>query len=276
MIGTWDLGGKSAIVTGAGSGIGAAIAHRLVTAGANVVLADIDAERTGVVAADCDGAGSATATRLDVSDAEAVKDLVANVAADHGAVDMLFNNAGIGVGGETEKLSLADWNRVMDVNLRGVVHGIAAAYPLMVKQGRGHIVNTASLAGLLPAGLLTVYSMTKHAVVGLSLSLRIEAAAKGVKVLVVCPAAVETAILDGEGVGGFDVRRYVTTDQGVKTAMSPDSLAAEILEAMRKNKAILVTPRTARLAWITNRLSPSLGMLAGARVVRSQRQYLAG
>lgn len=276
MIGTWDLGGKSAIVTGAGSGIGAAIADRLVTAGAHVVLADIDAERTGAVAADCDGAGSATAAHLDVTDAEAVKDLVARVAADHGAVDMLFNNAGIGVGGETEKVSLADWNRVMDVNLRGVVHGIAAAYPLMVKQGRGHIVNTASLAGLLPAGLLTVYSMTKHAVVGLSLSLRIEAAAKGVKVLVVCPAAVETAILDGEGVGGFDVRRYVTTDQGVRTAMSPDTLAAEILEAMRKNKAILVTPRTARLAWIANRLSPSLGMLAGARVVRSQRQYLAG
>lgn len=106
------------------------------------------------------------------------------------------------------------------MNLRGVVHGVAAAYPVMVRQGNGHIVNTASLAGLLPAGLLTVYSMTKHAVVGLSLSLRAEAASRGVKVLVVCPSAVETPILDGpDGRGGFDVRRYVTTDQGVKTPM---------------------------------------------------------
>ena len=164
----------------------------------------------------------------------------------------------------------------MDVNLRDVVHGVSAVYPLMVKQGRGHIVNTASLAGLLPAGLLTVYSMTKHAVVELSLSLRVEAAAKGVKVMVVCPSAVETAILDGEGVGGFNVRRYVTTDQGVKTAMSADTLAAQILASMQKNRAILATPRSARLAWIANRLSPNLGLLAGARVVRSQRQHMAG
>jgi hypothetical protein len=86
----------------------------------------------------------------------------------------------------------------------------------------------------------------------------------------------QTAILEAEGVGGFDVRRYVTTDQGVKAAMSPDVLAAEILQAMRKNKAILVTPRSARLGWFVNRVSPRLGMLAGARVVRSQRKHMAG
>ncbi|HVA09325.1 MAG TPA: SDR family NAD(P)-dependent oxidoreductase [Acidimicrobiales bacterium] len=98
MAGTSDLSGRSAIVTGAGSGIGAAIAHRLVNLGARVILADIDAERAGVVAEACVGPGSATAARLDVSDAEAVKELVAKVAADHGSVDMLFNNAGIGGG----------------------------------------------------------------------------------------------------------------------------------------------------------------------------------
>lgn len=273
---TLDLAGRSAIVTGAGSGIGAAIARRLVAAGAAVVLGDIDADRAGSVAEGCNGPGTAIAARIDVSDAEAMNELVGKVKAEHGSLDMLFNNAGIGVGGETEHLTLADWDRVLDVNVRGVVHGIAAAYPLMVEQGHGRIVNTASLAGLLPAGLLTVYSMTKHAVVGLSLSLRVEAAAKGVKVMVVCPAAVETSILDAEGVGGFDVRRYVTTDQGVKTAMPPDVVAGEILEAVRKDKAILVTPRRARLAWAINRVSPSLGMLAGKRVVRSQRQHMAG
>lgn len=275
-MGTLELADRSAIVTGAGSGIGAAIARRLVAAGALVVLGDIDVDRAGAVADGCSGPGAATAARIDVSDAEAMKELVGKVKAERGSLDMLFNNAGIGVGGETEHLTLADWDRVIDVNVRGVVHGVVAAYPLMVEQGHGHIVNTASLAGLLPAGLLTVYSMTKHAVVGLSLSLRVEAATKGVKVLVVCPAAVETAILDAEGIGGFDVRRYVTTDQGVKSAMSPDVLAGEIIEAMRNDKAILVSPRSARLAWAISRVSPTLGMLAGKRVVRSQRQHMTG
>lgn len=188
---------------------------------------------------------------------------------------MIFNNAGIGVGGNTEDLSVADWNRVIDVNLRGVVHGVAAAYPVMVRQGRGHIVNTASLAGLLPAGLLTVYSATKHAVVGLSLSLRAEAAARGVRVLVVCPSAVETAILDAnDGHGGFDVRRYITTDQGVKTPLAPAVLADEILGAMRKDRALLVTPRSARIAWYLNRLSPTAGLQLGRRGVSRERRQM--
>ncbi|HEY5335391.1 MAG TPA: SDR family NAD(P)-dependent oxidoreductase, partial [Mycobacteriales bacterium] len=190
-----DLAGEHAIVTGAGSGIGAALIRRLVAAGAAVVAADIDEARAAAVVASCSGPGTAVAAHLDVADADAVRDLVAKVAAEPGGLAMMFNNAGIGVGGNTEDLTVADWNRVIDINLRGVVHGVAAAYPVMVHQGRGHIVNTASLAGLLPAGLLTVYSTTKHAVVGLSLSLRAEAAARGVKVLVVCPSAVETAML---------------------------------------------------------------------------------
>jgi NAD(P)-dependent dehydrogenase (short-subunit alcohol dehydrogenase family) len=270
-----DLAGERAIVTGAGSGIGAALTRRLVAAGAAVVAADIDEGRAAAVVASCSGPGTVVAARLDVADADAVRDLVANVAAEPGGLAMMFNNAGIGVGGNTEDLSVADWNRVIDVNLRGVVHGVAAAYPVMVRQGRGHIVNTASLAGLLPAGLLTVYSTTKHAVVGMSLSLRAEAAARGVKVLVVCPSAVETAILDpNDGRGGFDVRRYVTTDQGVKTPLAPAALAEEIMNAMRKDRAVLVTPRSARIAWYLNRLSPTVGLRLGRRVVNTERRQM--
>lgn len=270
-----DLAGERAIVTGAGSGIGAALTRRLVAAGAAVVAADIDEGRTDAVMASCSGPGTVVAARLDVADAAAVRDLVERVAAEPGGLAMMFNNAGIGVGGNTEDLSVADWNRVIDVNLRGVVHGVVAAYPVMVRQGRGHIVNTASLAGLLPAGLLTVYSTTKHAVVGLSLSLRAEAAARGVKVLAVCPSAVETSILDpSDGRGGFDVRRYVTTDQGVKTPLAPSVLADEILGAMRKDRALLVTPRSARIAWYLNRLSPAVGLRLGRRVVSIERRQM--
>jgi NADP-dependent 3-hydroxy acid dehydrogenase YdfG len=270
------LAGRSAIITGAGSGIGAALARSFVFDGAAVVLADIDGERAGEAASACQGQGSARAMTLDVTDARAVHDLVGKVKADHGRLDVMVNNAGTGVGGNTEELALDDWNRVIDVNLRGVVHGVAAAYPVMVEQGSGHIVNTASLAGLVPAGLLTAYAATKHAVVGLSLSLRAEAAARGVKVLAVCPGAVETAILDGDGVGGFDVRRYVTTDQGVRAPMSPDVLAEEVLEAMARDRAVLVTPRSARVAWAVARVSPRLALLAGQRVVRAQRRHLTG
>lgn len=267
-----DLEGKSAIVTGAGSGIGAAISRALVSAGTHVVLADLDLEGATAVAVSCTGPGTARAVQLDVVDAAAVSRVVDDVVRQRGTLDLIFNNAGIAVGGETEDLSLSDWDRIIDVNLRGVVHGVAAAYPVMVRQRSGHIVNTASLAGLVPAGLLTSYSMTKHAVVGLSLSLRAEAASKGVRVLAVCPAAVETPLLDTPGVGAFDGRRYVTRDQGVKQALAADVLATEVLEAVQRNRALLVTPRSGRVGWRVARLSPAVAQFFVRRVVAAQRK----
>ena len=164
--------GASAIVTGGGSGIGAALTRALVAAGADVVCSDIDLPAATDVAGSATGAGSARAARLDVTDAAAVQALVDEVAGEHGSLDLMFNNAGIVFGGETEDLTLDHWNAIIDVNLRGVVHGVAAAYPLMVRQGSGHIVNTASMGGLMAGGLITSYVATKHAVVGLSLALR--------------------------------------------------------------------------------------------------------
>jgi len=110
---------------------------------------------------------------------------------------VMVNNAGIGVGGEASELTLAHWERVIDVNLRGVIHGVHAAYPVMIAQRSGHIVNTASLAGLMPSPWLTPYAMTKHAVVGLTLSLRAKAAAHGVRVTAVCPGVVDTRTSSG-------------------------------------------------------------------------------
>src|ERR1700727_785899 len=155
-----------------------------------------------------DGPGSATSATLDVTDPAAVKAAVDAVVTRAGQLDLMFNNAGIAWGGDTELLTLDQWNAIIDVNIRGVVHGVTAAYPVMLRQGHGYIVNTASMAGLTPAGQITSYVMTKHAIVGLSLALRSEAVSRGVGVLAVCPGAVETPILDKGAIGGFVGRDY--------------------------------------------------------------------
>jgi NAD(P)-dependent dehydrogenase (short-subunit alcohol dehydrogenase family) len=259
---------KQAIVTGAGSGIGAALCRALAAAGADVVCTDVDeaaAERTAKPL----GARSA---RLDVTDAAAVRAAVDEVVARTGRLDLMFNNAGIVWGGDTELLTLDQWNAIIDVNLRGVVHGVVAAYPQMIKQGHGHIVNTASMGGLTAAGQITSYVMTKHGVVGLSLALRSEAAAHGVGVLAICPAAVETPLLDKGAVGGFSGRNYYLEGQGVKTAYDADRLAGDTLKAIERNKALLVKPRRAHATWLFARLAPGLMQRMAIRFIARQRQ----
>jgi NADP-dependent 3-hydroxy acid dehydrogenase YdfG len=267
--------GRTAIVTGAGSGIGAALSRALVEAGTHVVCADLDLDAASSVAASCTGPGSARAVALDVTDAGAVATLVTSVAARAGALDLMFNNAGISIGGETEELTLDHWNSIIDVNIRGVVHGVHAAYPVMVRQGSGHIVNTASLGGLMAAGLLTSYVMTKHAVVGLSLALRSEAAAHGVGVTAVCPSAVDTPILDKGAVGRFHGRDYFLKGQGVRRPLDPAVLATQVLDAVAENRPLLVTPRTARIAWRIGRLAPNFVASSSIRFVAKQRKLQA-
>ncbi len=259
-------------MTGAGSGIGLALSRALAGAGAHVVCADID----GVSAERAAGSlATAQPLTLDVTDAAAVQAAVDGVVAEHGRLDLMFNNAGISIGGETEELTLDHWNSIIDVNIRGVVHGVAAAYPQMVRQGSGHIVNTASMGGLMAAGLLTSYVMTKHAVVGLSLALRSEAAAKGVGVTAVCPSAVETPILDKGAVGRFHGRDFFLKGQGVRHPHDPARLAQEVLEAVRDNHALLVTPRTARATWLVGRLAPRTTQRMSIRFVAKQRRLQA-
>ena len=259
--------GKQAIVTGAGSGIGAALSRALVAAGADVLCTDIDADAAKRTANEAPGPGSATWARLDVTDAGAVQAAVDDVVARTGRLDLMVNNAGIVWGGDTELLTLDQWNAIIDVNIRGVVHGVAAAYPVMIRQKQGHIVNTASMAGLVPAGRLTSYAMTKHAVVGLSLALRSEAAVHGVDVLAVCPGAVETPILDKGAVGDFEGRSFFLTGMRSQTGYHPDRLAQDVLRAIEKKKGILVVPRIAYGGWLFVRLAPGLMQRASARMI---------
>ena len=265
--------GKQAIVTGAGSGIGAALCEALAAAGANVLCTDIDGEAAERTAS---GLGErARSSRLDVTDAAAVQATVDDVVARAGRLDLMFNNAGIVWGGDTELLTLDQWNAIIDVNIRGVVHGVAAAYPQMIKQGHGHIVNTASMAGLTAAGQITSYVMTKHAIVGLSLALRSEAAAHGVGVLAVCPSAIETPLLEKGAIGGFDGRNYFLQGRRTRAAYPAGRLAQDTLKAVERNKSLLVRPRSAHGQWLFARLAPGLMQRASIRFIASQRSYQA-
>jgi len=274
MSGAYD--GRTAVVTGAGGGVGSALTRALVAAGAHVVCADLDLDAAERTAAGATGPGTARAVALDVTDAAAVQRVVDDLVTEQGRLDLMFNNAGITLLGETEELTLAQWNAIIDVNLRGVVHGVVAAYPQMIRQGSGHLVNTASMGGLMAAGLLTSYVATKHAVVGLSLALRTEAAAHGVGVTVVCPAAVETPMLDQGEIGAVRGRDYYLKGQGIKRPLDPDDLAAQVLAAVAAGKAMVVAPRQARVAWRLGRLAPGFTQRMATRFVAKQRAGAAG
>lgn len=270
------VAGKHAIVTGAGSGIGAALCRQLVAAGAEVVCTDVDGSAAEATAA---GLGPrARAAQVDVTDSAAVQSAVDEVVARAGRLDLMFNNAGITWAADTEKLSLEHWNSIIDVNIRGVVHGVAAAYPQMVRQGHGFLINTASMAGLAAAGQITSYVMSKHAVVGLSLALRSEAAAHGIGVLAVCPAGVETPILDKGLITGINGREFYRMGQRSKDFYDPDRLARDVLRALGRNRAILVKPRSAHASWLLARYAPgvlqrlSIGFVARQRAAQNATQ----
>ncbi|OBF13416.1 SDR family NAD(P)-dependent oxidoreductase [Mycobacterium sp. ACS4331] len=264
-----SFAGKHAIVTGAGSGIGAALCRALVARGAHVLCTDVDADAAERTAG---ALGSqARSARVDVTDAAAVQGAVDDVVSRAGQLDLMFNNAGITWAADTELLTLDHWNSIIDVNIRGVVHGVAAAYPQMVRQGHGFIVNTASMAGLAAAGQITSYVMSKHAVVGLSLALRSEAAAHHIGVLAVCPAAVETPILDKGLITGIDGREFYRMGQRGREFYDPDRLARDTLRAVERNRAILVAPRRAYAGWLLARYAPGLMQRMSIRFVARQR-----
>lgn len=239
--------GATAIVTGGASGIGRAIAEELAKHGCEVVLADLQIELAEEVASKIQGSGgTAQAVKVDVTDFPAMDKLVQTTVKRTGRLDYIFNNAGIGIGGSVDLYGIEDWNYIIDVNLRGVVNGIQAAYKIMVAQGFGHIVNTASMAGLMPGPGNTSYTMTKHGVVGLSTSLRAEAAQLGVRVSVVCPGVIRTPILEGGGKYG-KMLVEIPPEQMRRMweklkPMPPHIFAEKVLKAVAKNKAIIIFP----------------------------------
>jgi len=250
---------KVAIVTGGASGIGRALCEELGQRGAAmVVVADINAEGAGQVASTITAAGGqARAAHLDVSRAEDVQKLVDDIASEHGRLDFMFNNAGIALCGEVRDMDLEHWQRILDVNLWGVIHGTTAAYRVMTQQGFGHVVNTASLGGLIPEPMATAYATTKHGVVGLSTSLRAEAAELGVKVSVVCPGFVQTRALDTATYVGVK-REDAISEMSSMKMMDVTDCARVILRGVERNKAVITDTALTRLLWWLYRLNPAI------------------
>ncbi|SFB86918.1 NAD(P)-dependent dehydrogenase, short-chain alcohol dehydrogenase family [Halobiforma haloterrestris] len=187
-----------AIVTGGGSGIGRATAARFATEGTSVVVADVDVEggEETVSRIEADG-GEATFVECDVTDGDEVAAAVETAVDSYGGLDFAFNNAGIeGESAPSSEQSLSNWNRVIEINLSGVFHGLREEIPAMLEDGGGAIVNTASIAGILGFPNLTPYVASKHGVVGLTKTAAIEFGAEDLRVNAVCPGVIETPMVE--------------------------------------------------------------------------------
>jgi NAD(P)-dependent dehydrogenase (short-subunit alcohol dehydrogenase family) len=272
-----SLSGTVAIVTGGGSGIGEALCRELARRGARVVVADLNSGDAARVAAAITGHGGlATARAVDVSSEQDVRGLVEESASAHGRLDYMFNNAGIAIGGDARDLTLRDWYRVLDVDLYGVLYGMHAAYPIMVRQGFGHIVNTSSAGAFFPAPGNAPYCTAKHALVGLSLSLRLEGVDLGVKVSCVCPGFVRTNVYQNAKVVGMVLPADVPREQlagAPAKMMEPARAARLILSGVARNKAMIVFPASIRWARRADRLLPSLSNRILLRQMRASRDY---
>jgi NAD(P)-dependent dehydrogenase (short-subunit alcohol dehydrogenase family) len=250
-----DSNKKVAMITGGASGIGRALCEELAGADTVIIVADINAEGAKQVAADINGnGGHALAEALDVANPEAVKNLIDRVTTKYGRLDYMFNNAGIAVGAEVRDMRLEHFRSILDTNLCGVIYGSIYAYEFMLKQGCGHIINTASMAGLIPFPSQTAYVAAKFGVVGFSKSLRLEAADFGVKVSVVCPGFVRTGIFEASPLIKVDKQKLLA--ELPSKMVAPKQAAQIILKGVRKNKAVIVFPFAARLFWWLYRLHP--------------------
>ncbi|MDE9366673.1 SDR family NAD(P)-dependent oxidoreductase [Luteipulveratus sp. YIM 133132] len=241
--------GKRAIVTGGTSGFGQALVEQLVADGATVLAIDVHEQ-----AAEGALPAGVLYRRLDVRDEEGWDELRNWVEATWGGLDLLINNAGIAVGGRIDVTSLDDWDRIVEINLMGVVKGIRAFVPMMKEQGSGHIVSTASLAGLVHAPGMAAYNVVKAGVVALSETLRYELAPWNIDVSVICPSFFRTNL--AESLGGKDVEMEETAVRLITQApRSAQEVAAKAYDAMQRRRFIILTDQDGVAAYNGKRFS---------------------
>jgi len=263
--------GGVSLITGGASGIGLAFGKELAKKGCHVILADLQKEVAEKEAKliEAEG-GKASSAFLDVRDSEAFSKLILEVKETHGRIDTLFNNAGVVSGWEVKDDPIEDWDYIVDVNIKGVMNGTLACYKVMVEQGFGHIINTASVAGILPAPFVVSYGMTKHAVVGLSVSLKAQAARYGVRVSALCPGFIETPILEGGKYGRVKpkVVEKLKKRPLPLMALTPQALVKKALPQIEKNKSLIVEPLQMKILWWLYRFSPSFVLWLVSRLWR--------
>ncbi|MFE5286695.1 SDR family NAD(P)-dependent oxidoreductase [Nocardia sp. NPDC056611] len=262
---------KLVVVTGAGSGIGRATALRFARGGSQVIVSDIDKDAALSTVALIQAEGRrAVAAQLDVTDPHAWAAFARDVHADHGVPDVLVNNAGILVSGAFLDLEPDDWERQLDVNLLGVVHGCRSFGRLMIDEGkRGHIVNIASAAAFTPTPVMSAYSVSKAGVKMLTECLRLEFAPKGVGVSAICPGVINTDIARHATAVGVDPRLVERGQQLTAqlqelaerlpfSLMSPDLVARAVVRSIRYDLAVVPVRTEAWLGYFMLRLAPGV------------------
>jgi NAD(P)-dependent dehydrogenase (short-subunit alcohol dehydrogenase family) len=256
------IAGARVLVTGAGSGIGRATALRCARQGADVIAVDIDEQSARATAADC--GARAHAFGCDVADARAVAELAEQVESAHGPVDVLVNNAGVGVAGSFLDTTLEDWEWLRGVNLDGVVNGCHTFGARMVARGRGHVVNVASGAGYNPSRSLATYSATKAAVIMLSQCLRADWWGTGVGVSAICPGLINTPIHTRTRMRGEIASKQDRIQRVFRLGHSPDLVAKAIVGAVERNREIVPVGIESALIYRFSRFAPAplRGLLA--------------
>jgi NAD(P)-dependent dehydrogenase (short-subunit alcohol dehydrogenase family) len=245
-----DLTDRVAVVTGGASGIGRGLGEALAGAGARVVLADVDEAELGETVDALEATGAKVlGVRCDVRSPDDVEGLAKDTLDTFGAVHVVCLNAGVAPTGSLLDTSLDSWRWVIEVNLLGVVHGVRSFIPSLVGQGGGHVVITASSAGLLSAPYLGAYTATKHAVVGLAGVLRDELVLAGVGVSVLCPGLVRTRIFESERVRPLEHPGSTHADPSVAesfrhatstSVLTPSDIGAAALSAVRENRFFVI------------------------------------
>jgi NAD(P)-dependent dehydrogenase (short-subunit alcohol dehydrogenase family) len=242
------LDGALVVVTGAGSGIGAASARRFEKAGATAIGVDINGEAVAEV---CE-----RSYVCDVADAEAMQDLAARIAADDGDVDVLVNNAGVGIYGPFLDAEPEDWAWLRSINLDGVAHGCYAFGPGMRERGRGHVVNVASGAAYIPNRNMAAYCATKAAVVSFSQCLRADWRGHGVGVSVVCPGVIDTPIARNTRYRGGAAAKRSRAERGLAMGHSPDLVARAIVDCVKRDRDVVPVGLESTIAYKLLRGAP--------------------
>jgi NAD(P)-dependent dehydrogenase (short-subunit alcohol dehydrogenase family) len=274
-----NLTGKTALVTGAGSGIGRATALAFARNGADLVLCDVSKEGLDGTAGRIQslGRGGVTSHVVDVADADQMADLAAAVHERVPAVDLLMNNAGVAIGGGFLDTSLPDWEWILGVNLRGVIHGCHYFVREMVERGAGgHVINVSSAAGYAASAELAAYCTTKFGVLGLSESLREELARHGIGVTAVCPGIIDTPITRAAKMVGRDMTPEMREEMVrvyERRGYTPERVARNILKAVSRNRGVAPIAAEAWLMYYGKRFFPgALAWLSRRARERSRRR----
>lgn len=248
---------KRAFVTGAASGLGLAICKRLAARGWKLFIADINEERLQGAEAELQALGAETLARvIDVTDAAAQEAAANTMVEAWGGVDLVFNNAGIATAGAIDELTMADWQRTIDIDLWSVVYGCRIFVPLLKQQGNGYIINTASSAGTLAGPEMAAYNVAKAGVVSLSETLKTELSKDNIGVSVICPTVFVTSL--GETMSGENQMENNLIRQLQASKVTADDIVDDVMKAIEKDRLYVITQADARWGWRLKRFFPEI------------------